>query len=308
MDAIEMSRWLWADRRARAARSEAGPTLNGAKGQFIETRGASLRTLIAPQKNGAGDKTLVIVPDPPNVIEQYLPIIDEMSNHARVICVETPGFGQSFVKSGFRFDVPSYCEVFDEFFAQLEIKDAVLDMACLGGFAGVAFSAARPERVRHLMLQQTVSISQAQKWAAGTDRMNLIRRPYVGQFFMRALDHVVARHWYKVAMPPATSAIAPKLAEEAIAGLDRGGCFCLCNAYQALMATPEKPYAASPRKVTIVWGDSDPTHNLVATIGDSLKAFLPEAEFVLFENCGHFPMLENPQRYLPMLRAALDAA
>jgi pimeloyl-ACP methyl ester carboxylesterase len=307
MDAIEMSRWLWSNRRARAARQEACPTLHGATGQFIETQGATLRTLIV-ERPEAPKQTLVIVPDPPNVIEQYLPIIDEMSRHARVICVETPGFGQSFAKSGFRFDVESYCKVFDEFFARLDIKDAVLDMACLGGFAGVAFAAAHPDRVRHLMLQQTVSITQAQKWASGTDRMNLIRRPYVGQIFMRALDHVVTRHWYKVAMPPATGAIAPQLAQQAIAGLDRGGCFCLCNAYQALMATPEKPYAAQPRKTTIVWGDSDPTHVLVDTIGDSLKTFLPDAEFVLFENCGHFPMLENPQRYLPMLRAALDAA
>jgi len=307
MDAIEMSRWLWADRRARAGRSAVKLSQNDAVGEFVETRGATLRTLIT-QKSGASDRTLVIVPDPPNVIEQYLPIIDEMSNHARVVCVETPGFGQSFVKSGFRFDVESYCDVFDEFFARLDIRDAVLDMACLGGFAGVAFAATRPDLVRHLMLQQTVSVSEAQKWAAGTDRLNLIRRPYVGQIFMRALDHVVTRHWYKVAMPPATSALAPALADHAIAGLDRGGCFCLCNAYQALMATPEAPYPTRPRKTTIVWGDSDPTHVLVQTIGDSLKAFLPDAEFVVFENCGHFPILENTQRYLPMLRAALDAA
>jgi pimeloyl-ACP methyl ester carboxylesterase len=307
MDAIEMSRWLWADRRVRAARGEAGPELHGARGQFIETEGATLRTLVV-ERPEAPAKTLVIVPDPPNVIEQYLDIIDEMSKHARVICVETPGFGQSFVKSGFRFDVASYCRVFDEFFTRLDIRDAVLDMACLGGFAGVAFAAARPDRVRHLLLQQTVSISGAQKWAAGTDRMNLIRRPYVGQIFMRVLDHVVTRHWYKVAMPPAQAALSAPLADLAIAGLDRGGCFCLCNAYQALMAAPEAPYSTKPRRTTIIWGDSDPTHLLVNSVGDSLKAFLPEAEYVVFENCGHFPMLENTARYLPMLRAALEAA
>jgi pimeloyl-ACP methyl ester carboxylesterase len=305
MNAIEMSRWLWADRRARAARGKPSPTLNGAEGAFIETRGASLRTLVA-RKDSASDKTLVIVPDPPNVIEQYLPIIDELSAHARVVCVETPGFGQSFVNAGFDFRVESYCEVFDEFFARLEIENAVLDMACLGGFAGVAFAAARPDRVRHLMLQQTPSITQAQNWARGTDRFNLIRRPYVGQIFMRGLDHVVTRHWYGASVPPAHAAMAPPLAALAIEGLDRGGCFCLCNAYQALMATPETPYAARPRKTTIVWGGSDPTH--AQTIGDSMTKFLPDAEFIAFENCGHFPMLEDPQRYLPLLHAALDAA
>jgi pimeloyl-ACP methyl ester carboxylesterase len=33
---------------------------------------------------------------------------------------------------------------------------------------------------------------------------------------------------------------------------------------------------------------------------------MPDAQFVLFEDCGHFPMLERPERYMPILCEAID--
>ncbi|HEY8214544.1 MAG TPA: alpha/beta fold hydrolase, partial [Methylocystis sp.] len=253
MDAIDFSNLLWAGGRRRLAREAPGPVIAGGVGEIVETRGASLRVLVAGRKE-AQAKTVVIVPDPPNVIEQYASIIEALADRCRVVCVETPGFGASHAKPGFKFDIAGYAAIFAELFEKLDVHDAVLDMACLGGFAGIAFAAAHPERVRHLMLQQTPSITQAQAWAKNTDRLRLIRTPYVGQIFMRSLYGVVTKHWYDVGLAPDAAPEKSKaLADPALAILRRGGCFCLCNAYQSLLATPDTPLPAQPRKTTIVF-------------------------------------------------------
>lgn len=46
---------------------------------------------------------------------------------------------------------------------------------------------------------------------------------------------------------------------------------------------------------TIVWGTQDFSHR--DTTPDALRQYLPHVEIIRFEDCGHFPDLEQPERY-----------
>lgn len=300
-DAHAFGRLLWRGRRRLLERDRAA-----LQGEFVRTRQADLRVLDV-RRPGASAGTLVIVPDPPNVIEHVMPIIDAFSADFRVVAFELPGFGHSYPNADFRADVVGQAECFEELFRRLDIRDAVLDMSCLGAYMGMVFAQAQPGRVRHLMLQQVPAFAEAQAWARKADVAGLIRTPWIGQLFMRAMYRKVADHWYHSALPADhDQALHAHYAGPTFRALERGGCFCLGDAYQGLFAQSSLPLAGLACPATVVWGSADRTH--ADTSKRSALQDVPHAHFVEFAHCGHFPALEDPGRYHPLLREVLARA
>ena len=49
----------------------------------------------------------------------------------------------------------------------------------------------------------------------------------------------------------------------------------------------------------LLWGTKDPTHKYTDPL--SLQELVPNVEIVRFEDCGHFPDIEQPQRFAAIL-------
>lgn len=49
----------------------------------------------------------------------------------------------------------------------------------------------------------------------------------------------------------------------------------------------------------MIWGGSDPSH--APTDPTSLHQCAPHAEIEIFEECGHFPDVEAPERFAALL-------
>lgn len=300
-NAHAFGRLLWRGRHNRLRRSRAE-----LPGDFISTDQADIRVLDV-RKSGASAQTLVVVPDPPNVIEHCLPMIEAFSKHVRVVAFELPGFGHSYPNAAYRYDIAGQALGFEELFRRLNIRNAVLDMSCLGAYVGIMYAKAHPERVRHLMLQQVPAFHEAQAWARRADLRGIIRTPWLGQLFMRGMSRTVANHWYHSALPESHSAHQhASYVEPAFQALARGGCFCLGDAYQSLLAEPQLPAGPLGQGITVVWGSADRTH--ANTSHASLLQDQPDADYIEFSQCGHFPSLEMPERYYPLLQSALDRA
>lgn len=294
----EFSRQLWQSRKKELIRCR-----HDFPGEFIRVGNAEIRVLVSSDP-GAGLQTLVVVPDPPNVIEHLLPLIAEFSKHVRVVAFELPGFGYSYPDAGFKFDISSQTTTFEALFRYLNINNAVLDISCLGAYVGINFAHAYPERVHRLMLQQVPNFKEAQIWAQRADLWGLIRTPWIGQLFMRYLHKVVANHWYHSALPATHDEEKYQyFARPAIDALTHGGCFCLADAYQTLLAKSQFTLPVLKQEISIIWGGADKTHALTSRA--SLLKDLPKACFHEFSNCGHFPSLEAPELYYPFLRDAL---
>lgn len=285
----------------RSARRKLLDHVEVIEGEFLPLAKAVVRAQVF-KRPGAGSQTVVIVPDPPNLIEHHAQVIEALSKDYRVVCFELPGFGFSHPSAGFQFTVEEQTAAMIEVFEKLRVRDAILEMACLGAFVGLNVAQQRPDLIRKLVLLQLPSYREAQDWAKRADLMNIIGTPWLGQMFMHLGHTAVARRWYKAALPPGGARqVHRDYLPLTLEGFDRGACFCLASAYQTLHSQPTRRRVHLSQEAVVIWGTADPSH--VATDRRSILELIPNARLVEFPGCGHFPSLEATERYLSILRA-----
>jgi len=121
----------------------------------------------------------------------------------------------------------------------------------------------------------------------------------LGQLLSYATRRRIAEGWFKVAL--ASREARPQFQKTADDALAAGACYCLAGVVQGMAAEPDQPPALAEVRVpvTVVWGQRDRSHR--ATDPHSIRSLLPQAEIEVFEDCGHFPELENPARYAALI-------
>ncbi|MDY7227235.1 alpha/beta fold hydrolase [Hyalangium rubrum] len=259
------------------------------------------RARVRVQVTGDGARTLVIIPDPPNLIEHHREVIEQLARGFRVICFELPGFGRSELRNGARFSLELQVEIMTEVLERLSARQVVLEMSCLGALAGMRLARLRPDLVERLVLAQVSTQEQMRTWARGTDICGLIHTPRVGQALVSLCRRFIARHWYTAALPEGTDArTRQRYLQPTLQSLREGGPFELASAYQALRRSETLEYGAIQQPTLLLWGRADRTHE--DTSPRALLHALPHAELMEFEGCGHFPTLEKAGAYVERLR------
>ncbi len=255
---------------------------------------------------GGSGPVVVMVPDGPNVIEHHAPVISRLAPHARVICFDMPGFGYSRPPFGYGHTVQQGAATVLAVMDALDVREAALFFSCANGFYAIAAARLAPQRIRRLLLCQTPSLSSMPAWTQ-RNVPTPIRTPIVGQLLVRATRRKFAHTWYGMAMPPDKPG-QPQRAEfraSADYALTHGGCFCLAGVVQGLAQANEQDLAGVKQPTTLLWGDADRSHK--HTRAETLLDLLPQAHIIHFPDCGHFPDLEQPQRYTELALAALGA-
>ena len=239
---------------------------------------------------------VVFVPDGPNVIEHYGALFALLSPHLRVVCFDMPGFGFSLPESTYFHSLDQGASALIGVLDALEIDRATLAFSCANGFYAIRATQRAPHRIASLFLSQTPSLEAMHAWA---DRVIPwpIRVPLLGQSVAWLARRQAAHAWYDIALPKDTH--RDEYRRTADDTLSSGGCFCLAGVVQGLaresLATLDK--FAGP--CTLIWGTADRSHR--HTRAESLLECMPQAEIIQFDDCGHFPDLEQPQRYAEWL-------
>jgi pimeloyl-ACP methyl ester carboxylesterase len=243
----------------------------------------------------AGDAgpSVVIVPDPPNVIEHYDRLIDLLAPDLRVVCVEAPGFGFSAPEPGFGFTLAEQTAGMVDLLVRLERGPYVLAFPCFAGLLAVKLARERPDLVSGLVLVQTPSWDEELRWVQRVDTRRLLRMPYLGQLVMSFGRRAIARSWYRAALPRGADPAA--FLEPALAAFEEGACYCLASAFQAALRETAPGLGPVRQPALVVWGGADRTHR--RTDKRSILAYVPHADWVEFEGAGHFPDLEQPERF-----------
>lgn len=276
------------DRRwARAARAP--------RGEEIDLPGGRLRLR---RGGGPAGVPVVVVPDPPNVLEHYDVVFDALASGGPVAVVEAPGFGFSAPRAGARYRTEELSRALEELLLKLGFRGATLSLACVGAFAALDLAARRPDLVGRLVLSQVASRGEMASWVRRKDVGGVIQAPLLGPVAVRAARRRIARWWYRVALPP--GADPGPFAEPALAALRAGAAFPLASAFQEFARHPgERLRPVCP--VTVLLGAADPAH--AGTDLGSVAEELPGARVLVFPRSGHFPDLENPSEWLAVLRA-----
>lgn len=260
--------------------------------RFIDTPVGTVRVY----DSGTTGPCVVMVPDGPNVIEHYDALIHLLSRRLRVVCFDMPGFGYSSPNHSYEHSLDQGARAVLGVLDGLSIAKATLAFSCANGFYALRAAKLSPDRVSHLFLSQTPSLTAMHAWTARVIPRPL-RIPVIGQIAAWLFRQRAAASWYGMALPRTTDPTAFR--EKALHALSTGANFCLAGVVQGLAREKMASLCGTTTPCTMIWGEKDHSHR--CTDPKTLHECVPQAEIVHFQDCGHFPDIEQPERFAELL-------
>lgn len=285
----------WLD-RLLSSRRASDPLYSGQDGlKMVATSTGLVRVRVV----GMGTRCLVFVCDTPVFIEHYQALFELLRADFRIICVELPGMGFSKPSTSFDFSLLSQARSVREVLEAEGIGDAILAFSCVGAYLGLLLAHQLPDVVRGVVSIQAPSWPDEQRWARRIDfrGRGVLAMPVVGQLMVDVARRSLAKRWIEKVI--GHSELAPQLVRQANAAFDAGSSWALASLTQAYFGQPAPPFHPVEQKALLVWGERDRSHRHSDPRSGLL--YLPRGEFVAFAEAGHFPELEEPQRFADLI-------
>jgi pimeloyl-ACP methyl ester carboxylesterase len=215
----------------------------------------------------------------------------------RVIAVDLVGFGYSSKPSGFDYTIAAQARAVSRFMDRAGIGRATVVGSSYGGAVAATLALDYPERVEKLVLADPVCNDDA----LAHPLLRLSKVPGIGEvisaFVVGSPRFVRQRAQGTIA--PANHGI---ITDERIQGICRP--LQSSDAHNAVLMTArnwdacriEADAELIQQPTLIVWGENDsviPVKN-----GHSLRDLIPNAQLVVFKNCGHIPQEEVPENFV----------
>jgi pimeloyl-ACP methyl ester carboxylesterase len=264
--------------------------------QSIATSVGPVRTYDSSDAPNTHRPCVIFVPDGPNVIEHYEALFALLTPHLRVVCFDMPGFGFSLPQASYAHSLEQGAQAVLGVMDALKINQATLAFSCANGFYALRAAQMAPQRITRLVLSQTPSLVAMHAWTARVVPWPL-RVPVLGQIAVWLFKRKAAHSWYRIALPRCTDA-AP-YQERTLNAFNGGACFCLAGVVQGLAREAPASLPGITTPCTLVWGALDHSHK--HTQPQTLLDCAAHTDIVRFDDCGHFPDLEQPARYAALL-------
>jgi pimeloyl-ACP methyl ester carboxylesterase len=244
---------------------------------------------------------LVMVPDGPCFIEHFENLISLATENYRVLVFDLPGFGGSYPGQRYDHSFLHGAQVIRAILEKKDLKDVSLAFSCVNGFYALKSMEHVSNRLRQVVLMQTPHFEAMKPWADRAIPWPL-RIPLLGQCFSLWQKFAIPKVWFRISLPK-KSPHAESYTRTSLKTLAAGGCNCLASVVQgmALEKTEhlKSSAAISSVKIKAIWGTLDHSHK--NTDPKSLLRLIPEADLKIWDDCGHFPNLEYPERFLAVL-------
>lgn len=218
----------------------------------------------------------------------------------RVIAMDLPGFGASPLPSG-EVSITGYARALDALCTALEVEGPVAVIGnSMGGFVSAELALVAPERVERLVLVAAAGLATADlhddrtiatvlrlqnvvsmwgTWSAARAE-SFARRPGL----RKALLRMVAAH---------PERLSPGLAAEQLRGSGKPGFFPALQAILDFGLRDRLEQIVCP--TFVVWGEKDQLVPL--RDASEFTKLIDGARKVAYEDIGHVPMLECPERF-----------
>jgi pimeloyl-ACP methyl ester carboxylesterase len=235
--------------------------------------------------------TVVFLCDPPVMVEHYDELIEELGSDYRIVVVELPGFGFSKSHSTEALEFQGSVSAVESALSQLITEPMVICAPCICGFVGAELVHRGNLNIAGLVLIQTPDFDGMVQWTERMDSDGRLRKPYLGQLLMRATARRMTKKWFSYATGEGTRH-AP-MAEKSLNVLSSGGSYPLATIFQTWESGLENHGLEVP--ALGIWGQQDRSHD--STERKSTLKHVSEARVTEFEQCGHFPELEDPAAF-----------
>lgn len=262
--------------------------------RYVRLSKATVRIRVA----GSGGPTVVFAADPPCLIEHFDALFDRLSTDYTVVCYEQPGFGFSKPHRNFSFSPADYAIALTELLDALALSPYLLAFECVAVYPGLRVAARRPDLVQKLFLMQAPVWAEQKQWVGRVDPQGYLRRPVVGQMAMTFSRERLTSFWYKLAL--ADRQQVPHFRDLALTGFRHQACYCLASIFQVWDQTPNfEPETPVLQPTRVVWGLKDKSH--ARTDKRSILHYVPQADYAEWDDTGHFPELEQTERFVAQL-------
>jgi pimeloyl-ACP methyl ester carboxylesterase len=224
-----------------------------------------------------------------------------------VIALDLPGHGDSDPPVG-DFSTGAYACTLRDLLTVLEVESATIVGHSLGGGIAMQFSYQFPERVQRMVLVSSGGLGREVSplvRAAGLPGSELVV-PVLASAPARFAGRALGAALSAVGRPPDTDLREAGLAVGSLAdpGTRRaflGTVRSLMDARGQRVSATDKLYLAEDIPTLIVWGARDSI--IPVAHGRAAAEAMRGSRFELFEAAGHFPQLDEPDRFALLLRA-----
>jgi pimeloyl-ACP methyl ester carboxylesterase len=240
--------------------------------------------------------------------QNWLEQLPEFARDHRCIAVDLPGFGESPMPRD-KITISGYGRWLNDLFDVVEIEGAAVVGNSMGGFIAAETAIKFPKRVERLVLVAAAGLSIEDQrndkvmrvlelgetlieygLAFGLSRSRALMKRPRGR---RALLYAVAAH---------PEDLSPALVSEQLKGTPKKG---FLPALDALSDYPIRDRLGDIGCPTlIVWGPKD----RLVPVKDAheFDELIPDSRLKIYDDTGHVPMLERPERFNADLRAFLS--
>jgi pimeloyl-ACP methyl ester carboxylesterase len=239
--------------------------------------------------------------------QNWLEQLPEFSRTHRCIAVDLPGFGASPMPAE-KITISGYGRWLDALFAELDIEAAAVVGNSMGGFIAAETAIKFPHRIERLVLVSAAGLS-IERMRSDVGLRFLEVTENLGQItmarFLSKADALVRRPrgrrvllWFVAAHP---DKIPPALAKEQMEGANKPG---FVPALDALTSYPIRNRLSSIEAPTLIlWGRKD----ILVPIKDAYEfdRLVPHSRLIVYDDTGHVPMIERPERFNADLQAFL---
>ncbi len=242
---------------------------NGASSRWVTVNGYKVHYFVSGPENGA---PAVLVHGLGGRAEQWRALLPYFEHSGlRVYMPDLPGFGQSEQPADFSYSVADEAGIVVGFMDALGIKQADVAGHSMGGWIVQLIAARHPERVRRLIILDSVGLHMQPDWdtslfvptsAEQLDRLDALLMPN----------------------PPKP----PAFIVNDILGVARKNGWVIQRAMDAMLSGRDTTDEMLPQlrmPVLIVWGDLDRIAPLSG--GQKMHALIPQSRLEVIAGCGH---------------------
>jgi pimeloyl-ACP methyl ester carboxylesterase len=235
--------------------------------------------------------------------------VEHLSRKRRVLAPDLPGFGRSS-KPDASYDIDYFVDALARLLDHKGVDRVALVGNSMGGHVAMSFVLQHPDRVQRLVLVDSAGVSRMPPLVAGPSAKALSlalarlpsRMPRVPKAFVVML--------FKAVFPGRDD-----LADRYIRAYQRGIASdeyalylrAVMRSIGGILAAPMHERAREIRIPTLImWGARD--RLLSVSAGRRLRRTIPDARLLVYDESGHCPMVDQPDRWNRDVEAFLDGA
>lgn len=233
----------------------------------------------------------------------FEPVYPLFEKDYRIIAIDYPGFGKS-EKPLIDFSEEFYVRLLDKLYDITGIEKATLIGHSYGGYVAMVYGSSHPERVSSMVLISPAGIQEYPNIVKRTMRNSFTVDAIVSTPVEKSLSNYEVSTFNKT---PEVEQYALRRAALLKNGGEefRGYAHAMVQAMELMLETDIRDRIGKADIPTLlVWGRNDPL--VPYKISKITQEYIPHSQLATIENCGHFPMLESPQKLYKIVNTYLQ--